>query len=139
MYMITPATGCTFSTCAIKDKCVRYANYLSQLQESDTLSILNPHKVEQTDEGCPHYLVKTVQRFAYGFKALSGSIPSANAGWLMYKSHLGGKSTYYRYYRGERSLSPTEQQRFLSVVKELGGNPDIGFDRYQDQTVYVKP
>ncbi len=136
--MITPATGCTLSTCAKKDKCVHYASYQYQLAESDTISIINQDKVTLTGINCPYYLIRTSQNYAYGFKALAGSVPHVNLSRLMYKANLGSKSSYYRYYRGEKGLSPSEQQRFLSVIRTLGGNTAIAFDRYENMTVYVR-
>ena len=137
--MITNTTGCTHSTCAKKDRCVRYANYQRQFTESDTLSIINPIHVCQTDDGCEYFLIETKQRFAYGFKALAGSVPKKYYDSLLTASSLGSRSTYYRYYRGEKGLSPTEQQQFLSIIRSLGGNPDIPFDRYEEETVYEAP
>ena len=49
---------------------------------------------------------------------------------------FGSESTYYRTKRGERPLTPAQQQAILQQVQKAGGNPSVGFDRYEDVVVY---
>lgn len=136
--MLSTSTTCVADSCPLKNNCARYANHQRQLAESEVITIINPTKITITENGCQHRLTESSQCYAFGFKNLAGTIPSATARILHSKSELGSRSNYYRYYRGEKGLSPSEQQRFLNVIKELGGNPEVGFDRYEDIIIYVK-
>ena len=52
---------------------------------------------------------------------------------------MGSESTYYRLRRGEYPLDPEMQTQLLEKIKEKGGNPAVGFDRYADEIVFVRP
>ena len=95
--------------------------------------------VSHGDNGCEHRLVRKTVRMAYGFKKLYNSIPKGNANYFWSTAGLGCESTYYRHKRGDYPLGPEMQRRLLEKIKEKGGNPAVGFDRYADEVVLVKP
>lgn len=136
--MKTTNIGCAATICARKTECALFANYQRQLAEDDNLHILNPEKTPQTAEGCDAFTIAVTQRFAYGFKALVGTIPRVNVSRLRGITDFTCRTTYYRHYRGEQGLSPEEQTKLLDAVRSLGGDPNVPFDRYQDELVYVR-
>lgn len=131
-------TGCARTSCTKKDRCVLYANYLRQLADSEVLNLINDEKIVQTDAGCDHFTVTEVQRFAYGFKWLAGTIPAVNIPLLQRDGEFSSGAMYYRSRRGQRGMSPAAQEKFLALVKRLGGDPSVPFDRYHDEVVLVK-
>ena len=137
--MIYYSECCPLAACAKSTTCVRYANYVKAIAESDSFTILNATRIHPDEKGCPYYLVPKSVRVAYGFRKLYNSIPVGNTKYMIWDMRWGSDSTYYRTKRGDRGLSPGEQQSILSTIKKYGGDPNVGFDRYQDEVIYVKP
>lgn len=137
--MITTNTTCPMAECPKKDECARHAFYLQALAESDDFTVLNTIRLHPTEDGCPHFIVPRVVRMAYGFKRLAATIPRGNARNMDWIVGQTSDSTFYRYQRGERPIAPYEQQLILREVEAAGGDPSVGFNRYEDVTVYIKP
>lgn len=137
--MISNKATCPLSACKKSGECVRYENYLKAKAEELSYIILNTDMVSHDDDGCGHRLVRKVVRMAYGFRKLYNSIPKGNAEFFWTKARLGSESNYYRFKRGEYPLDPDRQQQLLELVRKHGGNTAVGFDRYADETVLVRP
>lgn len=130
---------CPLSACKMSGKCARHENYLKAKAEKMEYLTLNPDMVSHGDNGCEHRLVRKTVRMAYGFKKLYNSIPKGKANYFWSTAGFGSESTYYRYKRGEYPLEPERQRQLLEKAKARGGNPAVGFDRYSDEEVLVKP
>lgn len=137
--MNQPIITCPLAECSKKGECARHSLYLKAMAESESLTILNTTRFCSGPEGCEHLLVPRQERVAYGFKKLYTTIPTGNARHMNWGIRFGSDSSYYRAKRGARALSPQEQQTILRHVQQAGGDPTVGFDRYEDVTVYVRP
>ena len=134
---LTNDTCCQAAACPKRNDCVRYVNYLRAQAESEVYSLLNPALLSYNDRGCPHFLVERTERWAYGFKALIGTVPIASKSILRCEAFGKSQATYYRNLNGQRGLNPQEQQSILQAIAQAGGNPTVGFDRYQEQQVFI--
>ena len=134
---LTNDTCCQAAACPKRNDCVRYTNYLRAQAESEVYSLLNPARLSYSEAGCLHLLMERTERWAYGFKALLGTVPIANKSMLRCGAFGQSQATYYRNLNGQRGLNPQEQQLILQAVTQAGGNPNVGFDRYQEQQVFV--
>ena len=136
---ISLSAACPCQACRKSGTCIRYRNYAEAIETKPSFEILNTQKLSLPDEDCPHYLVESQERWAYGFKNLYASmtVEAAHGFWML--TWFGSESTYYRYKRGEYGLNPKDQKRLLKIFQADGANISVGFDRYQDETVYVKP
>lgn len=130
---------CSMTECPKCKDCSRHSFYLKAIAEEESLTIINPTKLHYGPDGCEHRLVPMQLRLAYGFTRLDSTLPKCNTFCLRSAIHFGSDSTYFRTRRGERPIYPSEQRAILDRVKALGGNPDLGFDRYVDTTTYVHP
>ena len=120
----------------MKDVCSRYAFYLKAIAESESYSVLNVNKLKVTEKGCQYLVTPVQKRLAYGFKHLYATIPTGNARKIGWGRLFSSESAYYRVKRGDYAIEPDVQSAILKYVKEAGGNPEVGFDRYEDVTVY---
>ena len=136
--MIYDTTSCNQAACPMKERCSRYTFYLKAKAESDTLTILNPDKIEVGPNGCEHFIVPMQIRQAYGFTRLYDTIPRGQLKNIHWGVRFGSDSTYFRTKRGDRALSPQEQTAILRAVAQAGGDPSVGFDRYVDAIIYVR-
>ena len=134
--MIEPFTCCPKADCPMKDVCSRYAFYLKAIAESESYSVLNVNKLKVTEKGCQYLVTPVQKRLAYGFKHLYATIPTGNARKIGWGRLFSSESAYYRVKRGDYAIEPDVQSAILKYVKEAGGNPEVGFDRYEDVTVY---
>lgn len=122
--------------CPKKDICARYSLYLDALEKDEVLNVLNANLLQPTEDGCPHFIVAHQERHAFGFRRLARTIPVGNTSRMDWIVGLTSDSTFYRYKRGERPIPPKYQELILRNVKAVGGDPTVGFDRYEDVTVY---
>ena len=135
--MIEPFTCCQKADCPKKDVCSRYAFYLKAIEESESYNILNANKLQVTEDGCRYLITPSQKRVAYGFKHLYATIPNGNARKVGWGRLFSSDSAYYRVKRGDYPIEPDVQTAILKYVKDAGGDPEVGFDRYEDVTVYT--
>ena len=83
---------------------------------------------------CPHFKEVRVIRAAYGFKPLFRDVKKRDYSVLIskMKAFLGGHGTYYRYNRGERMLTPEQQQWILGLFTSYGYTENLAFEHYCD-------
>lgn len=84
---------------------------------------------------CPHYKQAREVRMAWGFdrfydRVLAADIASLRAGL---RQLLGGNGTYYRYQRGERLLTPEQQQLVIDYFARNGYPDNTEFEGYRWQ------
>ena len=83
---------------------------------------------------CPHFKETRVIRAAYGFKPLYRHVLHEDyqtlRGQIM--AYLGSYRTYYRYNKGERKLTPEQQEHILGLVRRYVDDDDLHFEHYQD-------
>ncbi len=85
------------------------------------------------DGKCEHFLRPKVMMAAWGFKTLYDEVKHSDLTLLRQEvmSLLGGKTSYYRYHRGERLLTPEQQTKVLALFKRKGYEAPH-FDGYKE-------
>lgn len=121
----------------INHQCSQATTCLRQLAEQEVtdctkfMVIVNPKHQASFKKDCPYYRSSTKVRFAKGFmniienltqKQMQGIVPQ-----LIYRF---SERTYYRIRKGERLLSPAEQQNVVDIFKRCGVAEPIVFDEY---------
>lgn len=83
---------------------------------------------------CPHFKQIRVIHAAYGFSLLFRDVKQRDSANLQsqMKAYLGGHGTYYRYNRGEKLLTPEQQQWILNLFTRYGYTENLAFDNYRD-------
>lgn len=137
--MIDLYTCCSVEDCPRKDECARHGFYLDALSESEAYTVLNACKQQVGENGCKHCLLPVQERIAYGFRHLYATVPVGNARKIAWSRLFSSDSAYYRTKRGDRALSPAMQNAILKCIADAGGDPETGFDRYEEVTVYKAP
>ena len=86
------------------------------------------------DGRCVHFKQIRIMRGAWGMNELFRQLTRADSATLhrRVKAYLGGNGTYYRYNRGERVLTPNQQENILAMFKNFGYTKCLEFDHYQD-------
>lgn len=83
---------------------------------------------------CSHFKQIRVIHAAYGFRPLFREVKQKDYSLLrnQMKAYLGGHGTYYRYNRGERLLTPEQQDWILRLFAQYGYTEDMHFEHYRD-------
>ncbi|MBR1732263.1 MAG: hypothetical protein IJ729_00770, partial [Alloprevotella sp.] len=79
---------------------------------------------------------RRVVRTAWGFRSLFRDVLARHAPSLRSSlmGLLGSESTYYRYHRGERRLTPEQQQEVARIFRRYGyGDAAVTFDHYREE------
>lgn len=124
----------------LNQQCPKAATCLRKLAERivpDTVqywSIISPKHLNMLKGDCPYYRPCEKVRFAKGFIGILENLPHKEMQTVI--SRLMGhfnRRTYYRIRKGERPLSPTEQQSVLRIIKSCGITQPLEFDaHYED-------
>jgi len=122
---------CQKRQCNKADTCLRQLVEQSIPTNIQHWVIINPKYQETLEDVCPHYRPAEKVRFAKGFIKILEGLPHKQM--LSVISHLRtrfNQRTYYRIRKGERLLSPSEQQQFLNILKNCGVSHPQEFDAY---------
>lgn len=125
-----------YGMCAAQD-CPNAATCLRQIAftyvPEDILfpSILNPRIIAKTKGKCKYYRLNTKIRLAKGFMCTVNALTLCKADSFRNRMiALLGRKNYYLKRRGGGSLSPTEQQRIVTIAQQSGVVLDEYFDEY---------
>ena len=134
---ISSSATCPMASCTRSNNCVRYANYLKAISESDTYQIMNFHHLGIDTATCPYHLVAEKQRWARGFKHMYSTIPAGNTrGFYMCTPYT--QRRYYKAKNGEILIEPEMQRELLDIFKRNGADISVGFDGYVEKEIWVE-
>ena len=95
------------------------------------LPIISPKYLSTVKGGCPHYRSSTKVRYAQGFIGILENLPYKQMQTvILHLMNYLGRRTYYRARKGERLLSPSEQQHILNILRNCGITTTQEFDAY---------
>lgn len=122
---------CMNRKCAKADSCLRQIVEKCIPAEVEHWKIISPKYLATVDAPCRHYRPMVKKRFAKGFIKILEELPHKQMQTVV--SHLVSffnLRTYYRVRKGERLLSPYEQQQFQKILKKCGVTCESEFDAY---------
>ena len=126
---------CTNSGCPMCGDCLRYlaASYAPETKETAYCVMPSVMKGEK----CRWLDRKSVVLHALGFSKLFDHVKKCDFTRMrkMLTDYLHGNKMYYQYMRGERPLSPAQQQWIRDFMASQGYPDDVVFDGYKE--VYV--
>ena len=124
---------CLNQQCPKADTCLRQLAEQSVPEEVEYWSIISPKRLNSIKGNCPYYRSNIKARYAKGFIGILESLPHKQMENVI--SHLlsfFNRRTYYRVRKGERLLSPAEQQQFINILKYCGVSQPLKFDEYTE-------
>lgn len=123
---------CFCEGCRKHDDCLRYQTGLLVPDSMTWGEAVFPTAHKKSD--CPHFKPIRIIHAAYGFAPLFSNVKQKDYTPLRekLKAYLGGHGTYYRYNRGERLLTPEQQQSILNLFASYGYTEGLSFEHYRD-------
>ena len=117
---------CFNKACPRTDKCFRFIAGKYKDPELTKGNAIYPDALQ--DGKCGHFITPRIINAAWGFNALYREVTSSDLASmrLKVKTLLGGKTAYYRYHRGEKLLSPEQQEAIANLFRDKGyGEPSF--------------
>lgn len=124
---------CLNRQCPKATTCLRQLAEKSAPNTVEYWSIISPKHLSTIKDNCPYYRSATKVRFAKGFIGILENLPHKQMQTVISRlmSHFSER-TYYRIRKGERVLSPSEQQEVLRIIKRCGATMPLEFDAYYE-------
>ena len=123
---------CFLNECPKTDTCLRFL--AGKHIPDDKLGGLAIYPTILKKDTCPCYKAIRVIHAAYGFNTLFKDIKLKDDPPLRnrIKAHVGGRSAYDRYHRGELLLTPEQQTWIIDLFRHYGYTENLHFDGYRD-------
>lgn len=126
----------SFGMCAAEE-CPRAATCLRRIAleyaptERVFLPIMNPNRLKTMKDTCDYYRSDKKVRYARGFMRTIHALTIRTEKTFRHRmiGYMGRKNFYLKR-KGEKNLTPAEQQRIIAVAKELGVIQQEYFDAY---------
>lgn len=124
-------TLCLHKECPKANTCLRQLAERILPEDCEAWKFLSPRHLATFKSACPYYRSNVKVRYAKGFLQLLGNLPYNQMRTVVYnlKCHFGER-IFYRLRKGERVLSPAEQQSILNILKNSGVSMPQEFDTY---------
>lgn len=127
---------CTNNACPLRQDCMRFHAGFHAPDSLESAHCVMPNTLK--DGRCRWFDLKMIVVNAYGFSHLYDQVLKRDY-TSMRKSitnYLHGTKMYYEYKRGERPLSPEQQQQIQLIVNNFGYDWEVVFDRYAEAYKY---
>lgn len=126
-------TACLHQQCPKADTCLRRLVEISMPDNINDWSFIPPRHLAAQQGSCPYYRPRNRVRYARGFINILNEMPYKQMQEIVFHlTNYFNRRTYYRVRKGERSLSPSEQQGMRNILKKHGVEEPWEFDSYFD-------
>ena len=128
----TNYTLCIKSDCPKAAVCLRYKATQMMPAEVQTWNILSPAYLAQIEGECPHYRSAEKVMYARGFVRMMSAL-TVNQAHVVKDNIVAtfGMNMYYRMRRGDRLITPTEQEAIYQMLEQQGVTARPEFDAYE--------
>ena len=127
----TNYTLCIKSDCPKAANCLRHAAVAMMPAEVKTRQIVSPVYLAQTEGECSMYRSAEKVMYARGFIRMMSALTVKQAHAVKDRIIATfGMNMYYRMRRGERLITPTEQEKIYQLLDKQGVTTHPEFDVY---------
>lgn len=122
---------CLNAECLRADTCLRHQMALRIPADRKTVTIVTPSSIKPSGEDCPHFKADKMVDYARGITHLLDQLPY-NKSVVIKKQLLNhfGRSLYYRFWRKEHLISPSQQEDFRYIFQKNGIKEEPVFDEF---------
>lgn len=124
---------CLNADCPLSGQCLHYIVRTMIPEDELILHVYNPEAVKG-GEDCEHFRNQTPVRYAYGFEGMQAHMLPGQ--YAMFRDTLIACFSRNRFFvrrRGEFPISPREQAYIRGVLEQVGADPSLEFDRYEER------
>ena len=127
---------CLHDDCPQAGACLHQLAYQPLQEQCHILRLLNPRQCTK-DGQCPHYRDSAPVRYARGFTGMQKQMYPGQ--YDIFKStqvSQFGRNPYFERRKGERPLSPHEQEIVRRALRKAGVTAQLDFDSYEDSVCW---
>lgn len=130
---------CFNQNCPMHERCLRWLAAQLAPEELTICRCVMPQALKKGQ--CPHFATAEKVRMARGFMHLYDKVLKDDYTSLRktLTSMLSGKRYYYEYRRGDRLLSPENQEKIRQLFASRGYADSVRFDDYEEEFVFPWP
>lgn len=123
---------CLHHDCSMAASCLHHIAFDNLIKQEEFLRLISPNKCTK-DDGCPYYRCSNTVRYARGFTGFQKQMfPQQYEQFMTTLVMHFGRNQYFARRRGEIILPPEEQQIIRTLLQEIGANPSMDFDNYEE-------
>lgn len=123
---------CLHADCPCAEKCLHQLAYQPLQEQIPILQLLNPRQCTK-DSRCPHYRDSAPVRYARGFTGMQKRMyPGQYDIFMSTLVSQFGRNPYFERRKGERPLSPHEQEIVRRALRKAGVTAELDFDSYEE-------
>ena len=128
---------CYLSECGRKEECLRYQVTSCVPQQVTNYPCVLPTALEQGQ--CRYFHAIQKVRAAAGFRRIISELKEKDLYSIRREmtAYIGSQAAYYRYKRGERLLTPKQQEWIKKMLCRYGYDGEVRFDGYQDIYIFT--
>ncbi len=129
---------CTNSLCPYQGNCLRFLVARYAPEGIETAMCVLPRVLNEKENKCRYLDKIQVVVMAAGFENLYDRVMKKDYTTMRkgITEYLHGTKSYYEYKRGDRVLTPEQQQWINDYVKSFGYDWEVTFDRYFESYGY---
>ena len=130
-------TLCIKGDCPKAANCLRHVSVAMMPAEVERWQIVSPAYLAQMGGECPHYRSAEKVQYARGFVRMMSALTVKQA-HVVKDSIVAtfGMNMYYRMRRGERLITPTEQEAIYQMLEKQGVTTRPEFDAYVEDYLW---
>lgn len=127
-------TLCQNERCPKADDCLRKLCYDENLPDTASISVINPNRYPSSNEDCHFFVSKEKIRMSWGVKDFYSALPH-DAAKAIKKELLMcfGRTKYYRFFREELPISPSEQESIRQIFKKNGIESEPCYTHFSEE------
>lgn len=127
---------CFNSECPRTEECICFISSKFMPEGKDFGNAIYPNALH--DGKCRHFMRARIVMAAWGMQSLYDNVKYKDTANLRCRviGILGGKTNYYRVFRGEMHVSPEKQQEVNHAFAEYGYQPPR-FDHYREEVGFA--
>ena len=130
-------TLCIKGDCPKAANCLRHVSVAMMPAEVERWQIVSPAYLAQMGGECPHYRSAEKVQYARGFVRMMSAMTVHQAHAFKGDSLAAfGMNMYYRMRRGERLITPTEQEAIYQMLEKQGVTTRPEFDAYVEDYLW---
>lgn len=129
---------CFNSDCKLRETCLRWQAGQLAPEDLTVAHCVTPKAMRS--EPCAHFASVEKIRYARGFSKIYDKVLKSDYTPMRKEmtAMLSGKRYYYEYMRGERRLSPEQQEHIRQLFAKWGYADCVEFDSYEEGFVFPK-
>lgn len=120
---------CILKECPLSSRCLRYLAGTQQSSDLHVIRVLNPRYHDAATESCRWFRSNKKMMMKCGmtnfFHDMPGHMERSIRNQLI---QLFGRTTYFNMRRGDRLITPSEQQQIAKVCRHNGWQGELNYD-----------